>query len=186
MNVLVQRTFIFVILVGSLAVKPSQVSGLTSIELLARQSQEDWHIATSSRRLLKDTSMELMTGKTSASKAASFVPNQSSKRQVRGGSDPIHNRDLYSKVISIGKKGGLGPRLLQMGLVTSALRPKSVPIGLDSQFGLGPHKKGSQREPGQIDSQPLDLGFLKPPPVLVQHVDMYGEPEKPLLLPLAS
>lgn len=92
MNVLVQRTFIFVILVGSLAVKPSQVSGLTSIELLARQAQEDRHIATSSRRLLKDTSTELMTGKTSASKAASFDPNQSSKRQVRGGSDPIHNR----------------------------------------------------------------------------------------------
>ncbi|KAF8021474.1 hypothetical protein BT93_G1806 [Corymbia citriodora subsp. variegata] len=92
MNVLVQRTFIFVILVGSLAVNPSQASGLTSIELLARKAGEDQHIASLSRRLLKDTSKELLTGKASASKAASFNPNQSSKRQVRGGSDPIHNR----------------------------------------------------------------------------------------------
>ncbi|KAK3421911.1 hypothetical protein EUGRSUZ_G02504 [Eucalyptus grandis] len=92
MNVLVQRTFIFVILVGSLAVNPSQVSGFTSAELLTRKAGEDQHIASSSRRLLKDTSTELMTGKASAGKAASFDANQSSKRKVHGGSDPIHNR----------------------------------------------------------------------------------------------
>ncbi|KAI3429159.1 uncharacterized protein J3R85_008579 [Psidium guajava] len=92
MNVLVQRTFFFVILVGLLAVSPSQVSGFTSVELLARTAGEDCHIASLNRRLLKDASTEMMTGKTSADKATGVDHEQSSKRQVRGGSDPIHNR----------------------------------------------------------------------------------------------
>lgn len=81
------RVFILAICIGLLIFQPSEVSGLRSIGVARRPNQEH-------HRILKAVVTEEMnTGKkNSTSTNKSFDPNQSSKRRVRRGSDPIHNR----------------------------------------------------------------------------------------------
>ncbi|EOY01933.1 Clavata3/esr-related 45, putative [Theobroma cacao] len=90
-----QRVLMFLILFGLLAVQPDKVSGLTTIDLVFRHSREENRIATRNQRILKAVDMKGMS--TEKKPAAvpvnnTFDPNQSSKRRVRRGSDPIHNR----------------------------------------------------------------------------------------------
>jgi Sec-independent protein translocase protein TatA len=81
------RVLILVICIGLLVFQPSEVSGLRNIGVALRQNQEH-------HRILKAVAMEEMnTGnKNSTNANKNFDPNQSSKRRVRRGSDPIHNR----------------------------------------------------------------------------------------------
>lgn len=87
------RALILVICIGFLAFRPDKVSGLRSIDLAIKQGQEALGIMSQSRRVLKAVAMEGMnTEKKSAYVNKKSDPNQSSKRRVRRGSDPIHNR----------------------------------------------------------------------------------------------
>jgi hypothetical protein len=87
------RAFILLICIGFLAVQPDKVSGMRRIDLAPIQGQEVRGAMTQNRRILKDVAMEGMnTEKKSAHVNKKFDPNESSKRSVRKGSDPIHNR----------------------------------------------------------------------------------------------
>lgn len=88
-----QRALILLICIGFLAVKPDKVSGMRSIDLVLRQNRHDHMLAPKNQRILKAVSMEdLNKGEKSATVNKKFDLNQSSKRRVRRGSDPIHNR----------------------------------------------------------------------------------------------
>ncbi|KAA0032271.1 CLAVATA3/ESR (CLE)-related protein 45 [Cucumis melo var. makuwa] len=70
--------------VALLAVKPEQACALRSIDLALRPSR---HI------LVEDSRVEELNMKrNSLPQNNKFDPNRSSKRRVRRGSDPIHNR----------------------------------------------------------------------------------------------
>ncbi|GMJ05670.1 CLAVATA3/ESR-RELATED 45 [Hibiscus trionum] len=79
-----QRVVIFLMVFGLLAVQPVEVSGLRNMDLVVfRHSQ----------RVLKAVDTKGMdTEKKPAFVNNGFDPNRSSKRRVRRGSDPIHNR----------------------------------------------------------------------------------------------
>ena len=90
-----QRVLIFLIFFGLLAVQLDKVSGLRSIDLVFRHSQKEDGIATRrNRRILKAGDMKRMSTEKKLPTPVNntFDPNQSSKRRVRRGSDPIHNR----------------------------------------------------------------------------------------------
>lgn len=53
-----QRVLVFLICIGVLAVEPDKVSGLRSIDLVLRQSQEDHMLAPKNQRILKAVVME--------------------------------------------------------------------------------------------------------------------------------
>lgn len=69
--------------VGFLSIQPEIVSASRNIDLALR-----------SFRILRGVALEEeeMAFKIAPSPAMSFDPNQSEKRKVKGGSDPIHNR----------------------------------------------------------------------------------------------
>ncbi|KAJ0095458.1 hypothetical protein Patl1_15936 [Pistacia atlantica] len=77
-----QRVLILLLCMGLLTVQPDQVYGLRRIDLL-RQNQHSQG---------PTTMEEMNTQKNSTQINSTFDPNQSSKRRVRRGSDPIHNR----------------------------------------------------------------------------------------------
>ncbi|XVF03334.1 hypothetical protein REPUB_Repub04eG0252200 [Reevesia pubescens] len=84
-----KRLLIFLIFFGLLAVQPDKVSGLRTIDFVFR------HLDTRNQRILK--AVDHMKGMSTEKKVPApvnnkFDPNQSSKRRVRRGSDPIHNR----------------------------------------------------------------------------------------------
>ncbi|XP_059650373.1 CLAVATA3/ESR (CLE)-related protein 45 [Cornus florida] len=86
------RMFVIFICIGVIAVQPDKISGLRSVDHVLRWI--DHHgLATKNHRILKAAAMEdLHTEKKPAPVNATVDPNQSSKRKVRKGSDPIHNR----------------------------------------------------------------------------------------------
>lgn len=87
------RMFILLICTGLLAVQPNQVSSLKSSGLVLGLSKEDHGIVSFSRRMLKEASkVKLDAGVKTATGTGKMDPNQSSKRRVRKGSDPIHNK----------------------------------------------------------------------------------------------
>lgn len=53
-----QRVLVFLICIGVLAVEPDKVSGLRSIDLVLRQSQEDHMLAPKNQRILKAVVVE--------------------------------------------------------------------------------------------------------------------------------
>lgn len=86
-----QRVFILVICIGLLVVQP--VSGLRSIGLAIRWSKEDDRQVVTNQRLLKEVvKEEVNVEKKAATLNKKLDPYQSSKRRVRRGADPIHNR----------------------------------------------------------------------------------------------
>ena len=88
-----QRVLILLICIGFLAVEPDKVSGLRSIDLALRQSPEYHMLAAKNQRTLKAVVMENQSKEEKAAPVnKKFDLNQSSKRRVRRGSDPIHNR----------------------------------------------------------------------------------------------
>ncbi|XP_041016231.1 CLAVATA3/ESR (CLE)-related protein 45 [Juglans microcarpa x Juglans regia] len=88
------RGFILLICIGFLAIQPEKISGLRSIDLALKQGHEDCGIMARNPRVLKSLALEgRNTEKISAHvNKKLFDANESSKRSVRRGSDPIHNR----------------------------------------------------------------------------------------------
>ncbi|KAF9677065.1 hypothetical protein SADUNF_Sadunf08G0068800 [Salix dunnii] len=86
------RVLILLICIGFIAVQPDEVYGLTSVELVLRHNQKDQGIVPQNQRVLTDVDMQGMDIKKSAHASKTFDRSQSSKRGVRRGSDPIHNR----------------------------------------------------------------------------------------------
>ncbi|KAJ7956399.1 CLAVATA3/ESR (CLE)-related protein 45 [Quillaja saponaria] len=93
MNCLVTRGLFVLVCIGFLACQPNKVSGLRSIDLALRWNNRQLPFVRSFR-ILKAASMEDLQSKLNLAPAPSmtFDPNQSNKRTVRKGSDPIHNR----------------------------------------------------------------------------------------------
>ena len=88
-----QRLFILILCIGLVAVQPDIVSGSRSIELALKWSKTYQGIMPMNHRILKDVGKEgLNAEKKPETVTKGFDPNQSSKRPVRRGSDPIHNR----------------------------------------------------------------------------------------------
>lgn len=94
MGFLAYREAILILCIVFLALQPVKVSGLGSKDLALRWRSKvhlpfhrDLHIS-------KDVALEDLQSKMSLAPAPSVTvdPNQSNKRRVRGGSDPIHNR----------------------------------------------------------------------------------------------
>nr|DAD34879.1 TPA_asm: hypothetical protein HUJ06_005519 [Nelumbo nucifera] len=87
------RMFVLVICIGFLVVQPQKVSGLSSIDLVLRWKKEEQALTPKNSRFLAAVEVEeLNTKKKSVSPSSRLDPNRSSKRRVRRGSDPIHNR----------------------------------------------------------------------------------------------
>lgn len=80
------RVVIFLVFVGLLFSQPGQVSGLRSVDLALRFLRNS--------RVLKGVDVQELHENLSMAPTPSmmFDPNQSNKRRVRRGSDPIHNR----------------------------------------------------------------------------------------------
>ncbi|CAN6550539.1 unnamed protein product [Malus baccata var. baccata] len=87
---------LLLICIGFLVVQPDEVSALTSIRVALRQNRDQYHqgILPWNQRSLKAVTVEAMNTekKNSTNTKNKFDLNQSSKRRVRRGSDPIHNR----------------------------------------------------------------------------------------------
>ncbi|KAE8657431.1 hypothetical protein F3Y22_tig00116995pilonHSYRG00092 [Hibiscus syriacus] len=79
-----QRVLIFLAIFGLLAIQPVEVSALRNLDLVVFRHEQ---------RVLKAVDTKGMdTEKKPALGNNGFDPNRSSKRRVRRGSDPIHNR----------------------------------------------------------------------------------------------
>ncbi|CAL5355082.1 unnamed protein product [Camellia sinensis] len=89
-----QSILILLICIGFLALQPTKVSSLRSIDLVLRWSKEDHGLVLKYQRRLDEAGeMQAMNAeKKRASMNKTFDPNQSSKRRVRRGSNPIHNK----------------------------------------------------------------------------------------------
>ncbi|KAL2349245.1 hypothetical protein Fmac_003245 [Flemingia macrophylla] len=102
------RAIILLLFAGFLiSIQLENVLGLRSSEIALRHSEEDQRILLQNQHTLKATEKELLnrkknsidgnnlldrTKKISANVNNEFDPNQSNKRRVPRGSDPIHNR----------------------------------------------------------------------------------------------
>ncbi|BAT79648.1 hypothetical protein VIGAN_02256400 [Vigna angularis var. angularis] len=95
MSFLSLRGFFVLVCVGILASQPGMVSGLRSKDLALRWDQRQSPLAQIAR-VLKAVAMENLQSQSQLDLAPApsltFDPNQSNKRTVRKGSDPIHNR----------------------------------------------------------------------------------------------
>ncbi|KAI4343877.1 hypothetical protein L6164_011175 [Bauhinia variegata] len=93
MRFLTIRVFFLVICIGILASQPYKVTGLRSKDLAVRWDKGQFPFVTSFH-IQKATTKEDLQSKLVLAPAPSmtFDPNQSNKRTVRKGSDPIHNR----------------------------------------------------------------------------------------------
>ncbi|CAK9174227.1 unnamed protein product [Ilex paraguariensis] len=77
-----------------LAIQLHKVSGQSSIDFVLRWSKEDYGLVSTNQRMLQAVvSQDLINTKTKQAPVnKTFDPNKSSKRRVRRGWDPIHNR----------------------------------------------------------------------------------------------
>ncbi|KAJ8628574.1 hypothetical protein MRB53_021897 [Persea americana] len=92
MGLYTQRVIIILVCVGLVAILPEKISALRSTDVVFRWNQEN-RIAADKSHVLKRVSVKDMnTKKNPAPAPSTFDPNRSSKRKVRRGSDPIHNR----------------------------------------------------------------------------------------------
>ncbi|KAB2031719.1 hypothetical protein ES319_D05G324500v1 [Gossypium barbadense] len=90
-----QRFLMFLICFGLLAVAPDKAYGLISIDLVFSHGQGEDQIAIrTNQRILKAADMKGMSTENKLPEVVNntFDPNRSSKRRVRRGPDPIHNR----------------------------------------------------------------------------------------------
>jgi len=101
MSLLSFRGFIVLVCVGILASQPFKVSGLRSKDLALRWD-EGLLPFVRSFRILKAVAVEDLQSKVELVPAPSmtFDPNQSNKRTVRKGPDPIHNRSWPASAMS--------------------------------------------------------------------------------------
>ncbi|GKV28007.1 hypothetical protein SLE2022_290570 [Rubroshorea leprosula] len=89
----VTMRFMLLLCIGFLVIQPDKVSGLRSITLALRGDKELLEYVQNSR-ILTAVAMDSLDTRQGLAPAPSLVfdPSQSNKRQVRKGSDPIHNR----------------------------------------------------------------------------------------------
>ncbi|KAF3621294.1 hypothetical protein BC332_09188 [Capsicum chinense] len=87
------RVMVLVLCIGFLSIQPETASALRSIDLALRWGEGNLSFLRSSR-ILKAAVMQDLRTQLSIAPAPSmtFDPNQSNKRRVRRGSDPIHNK----------------------------------------------------------------------------------------------
>lgn len=86
------RVLIILVCIGFIAVLPEKVSSSRSTDAVFRWNQE-YRLAADKSHVLEGVSVKDMnTKKNTAPEPSTFDPNRSSKRKVRRGSDPIHNR----------------------------------------------------------------------------------------------
>ncbi|KAF7809123.1 CLAVATA3/ESR (CLE)-related protein 45 [Senna tora] len=90
------RVLVLVLCVGFLSVQPEKALGIRNLVHPLRQIQEDHRIMLQSEPTPKATSMQEVNTKKKSANANNKRndPNRSSKRRVRRGSDPIHNRQI--------------------------------------------------------------------------------------------
>ncbi|KAK4376680.1 hypothetical protein RND71_002976 [Anisodus tanguticus] len=89
------KPFVLLICIGLLVVLPEKVSSLTRSDFSLKWStqQQNEQMMLKTRRMLNGlVKNELNNGIKSAPVSENFDPNGSSKRRVRKGSNPIHNR----------------------------------------------------------------------------------------------
>lgn len=89
------RVVILLICIGFLALQTNRVSCLRSIGITLRETTQVDDKVPLNQRMLKAVNMEevnMKKMKNSTSLNDKFDPNQSSKRKVGRGADPIHNR----------------------------------------------------------------------------------------------
>ena len=87
------KLFILLTCIGMLAVEPYMVYGFRNIDIEIRWKKANHGELPVNNRVLKEVSVEDLQAKPSPSSLHKKLdPNQSSKRTVRRGSDPIHNR----------------------------------------------------------------------------------------------
>lgn len=93
MGPLAYRGVFLLVCIGLLALQPQQASGLRSIDLALKWGQGKSPFL-KHLRVLAGVAEEDVHMKLNLAPAPSimFDPNQSNKRSVRKGSDPIHNR----------------------------------------------------------------------------------------------
>ncbi|PQQ10203.1 hypothetical protein Pyn_16404 [Prunus yedoensis var. nudiflora] len=93
MGFLAYRSAVLFVCIGFLALQPEKVSGLRSMDLALRWDKGHMSFL-KSLHLVEAVAVEDLQAKLSLAPAPSmtFDPNQSNKRKVRKGSDPIHNR----------------------------------------------------------------------------------------------
>lgn len=97
----IYRSVLVFICIGLLAFHPQEVCGLRSAGLLLRRGVDDQPLTIKNHRTLKAAETNsLTTDKKQTPLNKTFDPNQSSKRKVRRGSDPIHNRTWHKQGIS--------------------------------------------------------------------------------------
>ncbi|KAJ0048700.1 hypothetical protein Pint_16114 [Pistacia integerrima] len=93
MALLVYRGVILLACIGFLALQPDKVSGLRSRDFVLRWDKDLLPFVRNSRILKAVALKDLQTNPSLApAPSTTLDPNQSNKRQVRKGSDPIHNR----------------------------------------------------------------------------------------------
>lgn len=93
MGLLSSKLVILLVCIGFLSIQQEKVSGLRSIDLALRWGKEQLVLQRNSRILKGVAVMDLHTQLNIApAPSLEFDPNQSNKRRVRRGSDPIHNR----------------------------------------------------------------------------------------------
>nr|KYP55539.1 hypothetical protein KK1_001751 [Cajanus cajan] len=91
MSLLSFRGFFVLVCVGILASQSFKVYGFRSKDLALRWDEGLLPLVRSFR-LLKDVAVEDLQSKVELAPTPSFDPNESDKRTVRKGPDPIHNR----------------------------------------------------------------------------------------------
>ncbi|CAL9765287.1 unnamed protein product [Musa acuminata subsp. burmannicoides] len=72
--------------------KPEQVCGLRNVGLVLRRNEEQTAVAKSQRFLASVDAVDIDASKKPAAGPSPVDPYSASKRRVRRGSDPIHNR----------------------------------------------------------------------------------------------
>lgn len=88
-----RRVMVLILCIGFLSTQPERVSALTSIDLALRWGEDNLFHLRSSRILKAAVVQDLQTQLSIApSPSMTFDPNQSNKRRVKRGSDPIHNK----------------------------------------------------------------------------------------------
>ncbi|KAJ1406305.1 hypothetical protein SESBI_25230 [Sesbania bispinosa] len=94
MSFLTLRGFLILVCFGILVSQPYMVSGLRSKDHALRWDNRKLPLVQIPRILKAVSAMEDLQAKLDVAPAPSmtFDPNQSNKRTVRKGSDPIHNR----------------------------------------------------------------------------------------------
>jgi len=86
------KTIILLFCIGLLAIKADKVCSLRKGTMILTQGRQDQQPVQNNRILQEVSKQDLEAKRKSASGNTKFDPEQSSKRRVRRGSDPIHNR----------------------------------------------------------------------------------------------